>query len=249
MTIFSANLGFLFTELRLPDAVRAADKAGFAAVEFHWPYDVPLTQLQSALQDTALPVLSLNTLKGETNGLCARCDLIDQARHSIDEAFAYGAEIGARAVHVMSGIANGEDAQRCLIDNLIYACDLAKTHKMTVLIEALNHHDAPGYFLSHNDHVAEIIAAVGRPELQMMFDCYHVVRSGGDILSEFDRHKAMIGHVQFAGTPDRGHPSYGTTNYKQIFSHLAEQGWNKPIGAEYRPTGATKDSLSWIAEF
>ncbi|MEM9761806.1 MAG: isomerase, partial [Pseudomonadota bacterium] len=35
----SANLGFLWTELPLPDAVRAAAAAGFEAVELQWPYD------------------------------------------------------------------------------------------------------------------------------------------------------------------------------------------------------------------
>ena len=36
---FSANLGFLFRDLALPDAIRAAKRHGFAAVELHWPYD------------------------------------------------------------------------------------------------------------------------------------------------------------------------------------------------------------------
>jgi len=39
MTEFSANLGFLWSELPLPDAIRAAKRAGFHAVECHWPYD------------------------------------------------------------------------------------------------------------------------------------------------------------------------------------------------------------------
>jgi hydroxypyruvate isomerase len=36
---FSANLGFLWAELELPDAILAAKAAGFDAVECHWPYD------------------------------------------------------------------------------------------------------------------------------------------------------------------------------------------------------------------
>ena len=41
MPKFSANLGFLWQELALCDAVHAAAAAGFDAVEFHWPYAVP----------------------------------------------------------------------------------------------------------------------------------------------------------------------------------------------------------------
>jgi hydroxypyruvate isomerase len=38
----SANLGYLFTELELPEAILAAASASFDAVECHFPYDVPV---------------------------------------------------------------------------------------------------------------------------------------------------------------------------------------------------------------
>ena len=37
---FSANLGFLYTDRPLTEAIHAAHAAGFDAVECHWPYDV-----------------------------------------------------------------------------------------------------------------------------------------------------------------------------------------------------------------
>ncbi len=40
MTQFSANLGFLWQELALPEAIRDRQAAGFDAVECHWPYAV-----------------------------------------------------------------------------------------------------------------------------------------------------------------------------------------------------------------
>jgi len=61
LTQFSANLGFLWAELPLPDAIRAAKAAGFDAVEMHWPYATPVAEVQAALQETGLPVLGLNT--------------------------------------------------------------------------------------------------------------------------------------------------------------------------------------------
>ena len=41
MTKFLANLGFLWSDLPLPEAIHAAKVTGFDAVECHWPYDVP----------------------------------------------------------------------------------------------------------------------------------------------------------------------------------------------------------------
>jgi hydroxypyruvate isomerase len=46
----SANLGFLWTELPLPDAIRAAKAAGFDAVECHWPYATASGDVRAALE-------------------------------------------------------------------------------------------------------------------------------------------------------------------------------------------------------
>ena len=75
MMRFSANLGFLWSELSLPDAIRAAHAAGFDAVECHWPYDTPAAEVKAALDETGLAMLGLNTRRGDLsqkeNGLAA----------------------------------------------------------------------------------------------------------------------------------------------------------------------------------
>jgi 2-dehydrotetronate isomerase len=102
---FSANLGFLWADLRLPDAIRAAKAAGFDAVECHWPYDVAAAEVKAALDETGLPMLGLNTRRGNVaageNGLCALPRREGDARVVIDEALAYARATGTRAVHVM----------------------------------------------------------------------------------------------------------------------------------------------------
>ena len=64
MPRFSANLGYLWKELPLPEAVRAARKAGFDAVEFHEPYNFPAEEIREALDETGLKMLGLNTRRG-----------------------------------------------------------------------------------------------------------------------------------------------------------------------------------------
>ncbi|MCB1346732.1 MAG: isomerase, partial [Rhodobacteraceae bacterium] len=61
MRRFSANLGFLWADLPLPHAIRAAHAAGFDAVECHWPYDSDPALVRTALQETVLPMLGINT--------------------------------------------------------------------------------------------------------------------------------------------------------------------------------------------
>ena len=243
MTLFSANLGFLFTEYELPDAIIKAHQAGFDAVELHWPYEVEAKRVKQALTQTGLPLLSLNTITGKMMGLCAQADLKAQAHDSIAKAFTYGAAVGAQGVHVMAGIASGDAAHDCFIDNLSYACELARAHQMIVLIEALNQHDVPGYYIQDNSHAAEIIKSVGAPELRLLFDCYHIAKSGGDILAQFHQFAPLIGHIQFAGIPMRGAPD--PAFYAPLFKSMTQAGWQAPFGAEYRPFGTTEDSLHW----
>ena len=248
MTQFSANLGFLWTDRSLPEAIRAAKAAGFAAVECHWPYATPTAAVKAALDETGLPMLGLNTSRGDVaageNGLAALPDRMQDARAAIDEAIDYARAIGAGAVHVMAGFAQGQDAEDTFVQNLTYACTQAS--ELTILIEPLNRHDAPGYFLSLTDHARAVIAKVSKPNLKLMFDCYHVGRMEGDIITRFDALRPVIGHVQFASVPDRGRPDNGEINYTYIFQELAKRGWIKPLGAEYKPFGDTDNTLGWM---
>lgn len=251
MTRFSANLGFLWADRPLPDAIRAASVAGFDAVECHWPYDVPTSDVLSALDETGLLMLGLNTRRGNVaagqNGLAALPGSEAQARAAIDEALDYAARIGAGMVHVMAGFAEGDAARRTFADNLRYACDRAATADQTILIEPLNRFDAPGYFLNRTDQAADLIAEIGADSLRLMFDCYHVGRTEGDVIGHLRALFPIIGHIQFAAVPDRGPPDQGEVNYAAVFSEIAALGWVAPLGAEYKPSRPTEETLGWLS--
>lgn len=253
MTRFSANLGFLWQELSLPDAIRAAKRAGFDAVECHYPYDTPAEAVRQALEETGLSMLGLNTARGNVaagdNGLAAIPGRHDEARHAIDQTIDYAAAIGAQNVHVMAGKAAGDEAQAAFIANLRYACKRAGKLGVTVLIEPLNHRDAPGYFLQTTDQALDIIAAVGAENLKLMFDCYHIQIMQGDLTHRLKAHMAAIGHIQIASIPDRREPDHGEIDYRHILQFLETLGYNKPIGAEYRPATTTDAGLTWLRAY
>ncbi|MCB8836906.1 hydroxypyruvate isomerase family protein [Aurantimonas sp. VKM B-3413] len=249
---FSANLGFLFTGMPLAEAIRRAKAAGFDAVECHWPYDEDRDAVQAALRETGLPMLGLNTRKGpgpQDFGLSALPGREDEARAAIDEAFDYGAAIGAGAVHVMAGRTSDPMAEKVFDANLAYACDRAREAGMTVLIEPLNPRDAPGYFLIGLEKAAATIERLGRPELKIMFDCYHLQITGGDLIERFAAHRGTIGHVQFAAVPSRAEPDEGEVAYDRLLPALEAIGYDAPFGAEYKPRGATEAGLDWMAHF
>lgn len=244
---FSANLGFLWADRPLPEAIRAARAAGFDAVECHWPYDTPPQEVKAALDETGLPMLGLNTIRGNPgeNGLSALPGREAEARAAIDEAVSYAVAVGARAIHVMAGFAEGAEARAAFLGNLRYA----RTHcpdGITLLIEPLNRHDAPGYFLKTTDQAVALLTELDLPGVKLMFDCYHVGRTEGDISTRLAALAPFIGHIQFASVPDRGPPDDGELNYPWIFTRIAEMGWSQPLGAEYKCGGPTDDTLGWL---
>ena len=250
MTQFSANLGFLWTELSLPNAIRAAHLAGFEAVECHWPYDTNSEFVNDVLHETGLRMLGLNTTRGNhlkgDNGLSALPDQKPQARAAIDQAVAYAVAVKCSKIHVMAGIASGNEAHETFIENLSYACDEAEKHDLEVLIEPLNEYDAPGYFLQSTDQALKIIQEIDQSNLKLMFDCYHVQLLEGDLTQKLKRLMPHIGHVQFAGVPSRGRPDIGEVDYGHIFRHLSSLGYTAPLGAEYKVAGSTEETLGWM---
>lgn len=250
MMQFSANLGFLWNDRSLPDAIRAAKAEGFDAVECHWPYAVSSTDVRDALTETGLPMLGLNTIRGDVdqgeNGLSALSGRENEAHAAIDQALLYAREIGARNIHVMAGFAQGARAEMTFVAALEYACSQAAEFGINILIEPLNHYDAPGYFLSSTDHAAELITRVGAPNLKLMFDCYHVQLMEGDLTNRLKKLAPVIGHVQIARVPDRGPPVGGEVNYPYLFKVLSDIGWNSPIGAEYKSNKPTDETLDWF---
>ncbi|WP_102961311.1 hydroxypyruvate isomerase family protein [Mangrovicella endophytica] len=253
MIRYSANLGFLWRELDLPAAIRRAKDAGFAAVECHWPYDEDAGAVRAALIETGLPMLGLNTRKGAEEGdfgLAAVPGREAEARAAIEEAFAYADAIGAQAVHVMAGRAGDDQRGGAVFEaNLRFACDLAAGSGRTVLIEPINGRDVPGYFLSSVEQAAAIVARLARPELKIMFDCYHTQITEGDLLTRFERHQAAIGHVQIAAVPSRAEPDEGEVAYPRLLAAFDAAGYDGFIGAEYRPRGRTEDGLRWMMDF
>lgn len=248
MPRFSANLGFLWTDLPLPEAVRRAAAAGFDAVEMHFPFATPPAEVAAALKETGLPLLGLNTVPGDPTkkefGLAALKGREADARAAIDQAVDYAAAVGCQAVHVMTG-RHGDRAT--LLANMAHAVERARAAGVGLLLEPKNHRDIEGYTLPTVESAADIIEALGAPEVRIMFDCYHVQIMQGDLIRRFEAHREMIGHIQVAACPSRREPDEGEIAYERLIPAFYERGYDGFIGAEYRPRGRVEDGLGWMS--
>ena len=49
--------------------------------------------------------------------------------------------------------------------------------------------------------------------MKIQFDFYHVQIMSGDLITRFEKHLPLIGHVQIAAVPSRAEPDEGEINY------------------------------------
>jgi hydroxypyruvate isomerase len=252
---FAANLGYLFTERSLIERIDAAARAGFKGVELQFPYDVPAVAVKAAIEKNKLAILGLNTPPGGREGefgLAAVPGREKDFAMLFGKALDYAVAIGGSAVHCLAGHVPPEQrpaAERVFIDNLKRAADLAQAKNIKLLIEPINARDRPHYFLNHVEHAADIIAKVGKPNVRMQFDFYHVQIVGGDLLTRLEKYLPVVGHLQCGSVPGRHEPDEGEINYPAVFEAVDRLGYQGWIGAEYRPRGRTEDGLGWARRY
>lgn len=249
----SANLGFLWPDRPLLERIEAAARAGFRAVEMHWPYDVPAPQVGEAVRRNGVSLLGINTAPGRfeagERGLGALPGRERDFHASLDQAVEYCCASGATAIHVMAGnvaSANLDRARAVFADNLRAASSKAAEHHLTLLLEPLNPADNPGYFYSTLMEAVGLIEELRLPNLKLQFDVYHVARAEGDVLRKLQKYQRHIGNVQIAGVPARAEPDEGEIAYPAIFAALARLEYSGWVACEYRPQGDTDAGLGWM---
>lgn len=249
MPRFAANLTLLFKEYPMMERFAAAREAGFEAVEVLFPYDHPIPEIRAALRLNELDLVLINcpppNWTGGDRGYAAVPGLSERFRRDFRRTMRVAQALKPRHVHVMAGRASGMVARATFIENLRWAADEAPGQSLT--IEPINTGDIPGYFLDDFDLAAEILDAVGRPNVNLQFDTYHAQMITGDMCATWEAHGHRAVHVQVGGPPKRHEPSEGEIDHAAFFSRLDAEGYDGFVSGEYHPKGHTEEGLGWIA--
>lgn len=251
MTIqFAANLSLLF-DASTPWAERCqrASVQGFRFAEVLFPYDQPAAQYRRWLDDAGLQAVLINTPVDGHSGLAAVEGAQQHFQRDIDQAIAVAQELGAGAIHVMAGRAEpGADVSvSCLLGNLEYALKRVEDTDLVLMLEALNHHDVPGYLYSRPEQVAAVLEALPSPRLRQQFDFYHTLREELSLMDELQRSRPFIGHVQLAHPLERREPDLHHGHMLDGLLLLAATGYQGYVGCEYHPAAGFEAGLGWLA--
>ena len=253
MPRLAANLSLMFNELAFLDRFEAASRAGFKGVEFLFPYAWPAAEIRARLDRAGLQQVLFNISPGDWDGgergLAGLSGREDDFARALDEALGYAEVLNCPRLHAMAGL-NGHGARRDVLErNLDKAARAAASGGIEILIEPINTFDMPDYFLMRTQQAAEIIAAVGAPNLRLQLDLYHRDRMEGDVEAAVVQYSDIVSHYQIADPPDRGEPVSGDLNVGELFARIDASGFNGWVGCEYRPRGTTEDGLVWLRDY
>lgn len=258
MVRLAANLSTMFQDAPFLDRFDRAADAGFAAVEFMFPYESPAEDVAAKARSRSLEVVLFNLPAGDwaggDRGLAALPDRVEECRAGIAKALEYADALSCERLHLMAGVVPGAERtaahEETYIANIRYAADaLAKAGK-TLLIEAINTRvDIPGYFLDNSAHAVRLIELVDRPNVQFQYDIYHMQIMEGDLARRIEALLPLIGHIQLADNPGRNEPGTGEIDYPWLLNRIDELGYQGWIGCEYKPLGNTEDGLGWASPY
>jgi hydroxypyruvate isomerase len=251
---FSANLHFLFGEHAFLDRFAAAARAGFRAVEFPDPYAHPLPELAARLRAHDLQCVLLNFPMGDRArgemGIACLHDRRDEFSASLPRAIEAARALGCPRLNCMAGRqppgADPGQLRATLVDNLRLAARACASAGLELSLEPLNTTDHPDIFIRGTRQAMEIIDEVGATNLRLQFDCYHLHLMEGDLERSLQRLLPRIGHIQIGDVPGRHEPGTGEIAYPRIFELLDRLGYEGWVGAEYRPSKRTEETLTWL---
>mgnify|MGYP001562039321 CR=1 FL=1 len=255
MPKFAANLTMMFNEVAFLERFAAAKAAGFAAVEYLFPYEFPQERLAEELKKHKLTQALHNLPAGDwakgERGIACLPGREGEFREGISKAIGYAKALGCTQLNCLAGLTPaGVDAGRVratLVENLRFAARELGENDIRLLVEPINTYDIPGFNISRTAQALALFDEVAEKNLWLQYDIYHMQRMEGELAGTIARHLPRIAHMQLADNPGRNEPGTGEINYDYLFRRIDELGYSGWIGCEYKPKGKTVDGLGWLA--
>lgn len=255
----SANIEVLYTEQPWRERFSAAKKDGFHYIEF-WDWDnKDLEEVKNLLAENGLKISAMSGDKSYS-----MCDPEHRKEYIefVKKSLAAAKKIDCPVLVVHSNELAPEPKQWAkdtfsqfsdtvkicsMFDTLKKLAPLAEEAGVTLVLEALNIvTDHIGNFLTTTQMSAEITSLVGSPNIKVLYDAYHMYLNEGKICETLSKYVDSIGYIHIADAPGRGEPGTGTINYRKVFEHLKEIGYDRTVGFELYPKHGTELAVKAI---
>jgi hydroxypyruvate isomerase len=249
---YAPRLDFLSRELTIPQRLEVFAQHGFTATEYNGLMNHPMAEVEQIRKKMdslgiTLGIFVANPRGWREAGLCdpaQRPAFLEEIKKAVD----YHKVIGNNFCTVITGnqvikIPRGVQ-RRNVIEGLKRGAEMVANTDLTIVVEPLNPWvDHPGYFLNTSDEAAEIMAAVGSPQVKILFDIYHQQITEGNLINNIRAHWDHIGYFQVGDVPGRKEPGTGEINWQNVFKAIHEKGYRGILGMEHGLSVAGMEGL------
>lgn len=233
---YSVNVQCLLPGMSFAQALAYLSQRGFDTVE-DWTVD----RAQVAPRAQQLQAWSM-----KLSAFCpAFFTLNDEACHdryaqSLREALEDAAVLSCPALITQVGADTGarrEAQHTAIVAGLRRVAPMLEQAGVCLLVEPLNDvKDHPGYYLTSSEEGFAIIREVASPNVKLLFDVYHQVHMGEDVLRQIANHIDSIGHFHIAAHPGRNERIFEGFDYAAVLRLIKETGTQAPVGIELFPS-------------
>ena len=224
------------------DQIRFMNDQGFRAIFDNGLMGKPANQqekIASALQQLKMdlgPFVGFANF-GEESFVLSPNDVKDKIQKETAKWIETHQRTGAKWVLVVPGRYNQRtewDYQTAnVIDNLKYCAEACEKAGLVIVLEPLNPHDHPGLFLTKIPQAYQICKAVNNPSCKIVNDLYHQQITEGNLIPNINRAWSEIGAFHLGDNPGRKEPGTGEINFKNIFKHLHNKGYDGVLCCEH----------------
>jgi hydroxypyruvate isomerase len=254
MPRLAANVSTLFPELGFLERFAAAEKAGFKAVEYQFPYSWKAEEIAARVRAAGLQVVLHNLPAGDfargERGIAALPGREREFRDGVERGIEYAKAVNCPRLNCLAGLAPVDREHfAVLVDNVRFAARKLGAAGLSLTLEAINTRTVPGFFLSRSAQAIDVLNAAGEGNAFLQYDFFHMQIMEGDLAQTVERLLPRIGHVQLADVPGRHEPGSGEINFDFLLRRLDALGYSGWVGCEYNPQGDTLEGLKWARPY
>ena len=184
-----------------------------------------------------------------TNDKTIRQELVKQMTKAVEVAKRVNARWGTVVPAAYDDSVQWEYQTANVIENLKYCAEVCEPSGFIMVLESLNWWaNHPGLFLTRIPQAYEICRAVASRCCKILDDLYHQQITEGNLIPNIDRAWEEIAYFQVGDNPGRKEPTTGEINYRNIFKHLHNKGYQGVIGMEHGNSKPGKEGELAVVE-
>ena len=138
-----------------------------------------------------------------------------------------------------------DEAEQLFIETSQRICDIAAAKGVTIIIEPVNRYEIN--FVNNLDEGAELLAKVGRENLGLMPDVFHMNIEDAQIGASLVKHADLVKYIHFADS-NRWAPGWGHLDFNEVFDALHTAGFTGWSSIEILPVPDPDSAARQAAE-